>query len=417
MKKYSLLVAGLIVLFFASCDSEDDTPVVDPQGEEKEEESTTFDAQFGVIATTDLQSGTGFVVPLEELPDGDFDIASIGNGTQVSGSRNGGESYNGNIYLGYNTLGENGIQKYSIDDDGKLVNEGFIVASSADYNTNFKIVSDTKGYYFDAGRGLLKIQTFNPETMERTGEIDLSQLSRKDENSEITQELAGARMMTSKEGKLLVDIQYNATEFGFGDSAIDEINIAIIDIASDTYEKTMTLEGVQEVSYYPTNLNDYQIDASGTLYFNTMGNMLNGERNGKILRIRAGETEIDPDWSIDVNDYIEGDGIKWFLGGAAKIGNSIITYVKEVPFANDYSNFVEENMVLYAIDVDTKVATKVDTAPINDFNTINAPFVYEGKVWIPYSNSNGSGYYSYDGTSVNEELYLSNGIVQALFPL
>ncbi len=407
MKKISFILCSLCILTLSSC-SDDDNMAPTP---------TSFNAKFGVIATTDIQSGTGFVVPLEELPSGDFDVTSIRNSIQVSGSRNGGTSYNGNIYLGYNTLGENGIQKYSVDDQGNLVNEGFIVASSGDYNTNFHIVSNSKGYYFDAGRGLLKIQVFNPETMERTGEIDLSSLSRKGDNSDIIQELLGARMIVSKEGKLFVDVQYNATEFGFGDSAIDEINIAVIDISTDTYLKTTTLAGAQEVSYYPTNLNDYQIDTNGDMYFNTMGNMLNGERNGKILRIKAGEDEIDQEWEININDYISGEGIKWFLGGSSRIRNSIVTYIKEVPFAPDYSNFVEENLILYAIDINTKVATKIEGAPVNDFNTINAPFVSEGKVWIPYSNSNGSGYYSYDGFSVNEELYLSNGIVQSLFPL
>jgi len=405
MKKVSLL-ASMLLLIFTSCEKDDDNT-----------NSNTFDAKFGVIATTDLSSGTGFVVPLEELPEGTFDITTVDNATQVSGTRNGGTSYGDDIYLGYNVLGENGIQKYSVADDGSLVNEGFLVATTADYQTNFHIVSDTKGYYFDAGRGLLKIQTFNPSTMQRTGEIDLSELSRMGTNPAIIQEILGARMIVAKEGKLFVDIQYNATEFGFGDSAIDEINIVVIDMATDTYIKTTTLQGAQEVSYYPTNLNDYQIDQQGDLYFNTMGNMLNGDRNGKILRIKSGEDEIDPNWEIDVNDYISNTGIKWFLGGAARINNSIVTYIKAVPFANDYSNFVEENMILHAIDIDSKVATVIEGAPVNDFNTINAPFVSEGKVFIPYSNSNGSGYYSYDGTSVNEELYLSTGVVQSLFPL
>ena len=63
-----------------------------------------------------------------------------------------------------NAAGETGLQKYSLNTDGSLKNEGFIAGS-----TQYLVVNETTGYYLDETRGLLKLQKFNPTTMLRTG--------------------------------------------------------------------------------------------------------------------------------------------------------------------------------------------------------------------------------------------------------
>ncbi|QLE01151.1 hypothetical protein HX109_06075 [Galbibacter sp. BG1] len=408
MKKLHFFFLSLAGTLAIGCSSDDGNSKVPTE---------TYDAEFGIVVMTDGQSTSGFVAPMESLPEDAFDITAVDNATQLAASRNGAKSYKGSVFMGYNAIGQNGIQKYNVSEEGKLVSDGFIVSSGEDYSTNYLIIDDNLGYYFDGGRGNLKLQKFDPSTMTRIGEIDLSMVSKKDENENIVLEKIGQRMLINKDGKLYADIQYDKDENGLGSSAYDAVFVAVIDIDSEEYLKTVTYEGAQEISYYTDNLNDYQIDAEGDLYINTMGNMLNADRNGKILRINKGEDEFDTSFEIAIDDYVSEPGIKWFLGGASRIGNDLITYIKATPFTPNYSNFVEENMVLHKIDIDTKVATKIEGAPINDFASINAPFVEDNLIWIPYSNSEGSGYYSYDGDKVTERLYLNSGVVQSLFKL
>src|SRR5690606_41782912 len=67
-----------------------------------------------------------------------------------------------------------GIEQLVVDAGGNVSPGKFI---AADNNTNgsgnFVIVNDSKGFYWD-GSEPLKIQTFNPSTMARTGELDFA---------------------------------------------------------------------------------------------------------------------------------------------------------------------------------------------------------------------------------------------------
>ena len=380
------------------------------------EQAPNIDSKYAVMVMTDLVNNSGIVFTLSDKPSGTVDVSAQSRAKQLAETRNGGLSYGKAIYRGSNSLGEPGVQKYVPNATGYLEDAGFIPCSETVYNTHFHIVSSTLGFYSDRSQGDLKIYAFNPETMSKTHEIDLAAVSKKNGNAKVKVEKAGERMITSKEGKLFVDIQYDLNSNAFGSSAYDSVFMAVVDIATLKFDKLIQYAGAQEIGYSPNNMCLSQVDADGDLYIATMGNMTSSARNGKILRIRKGSTEFD-NYEISIEDYVPGVGIKWFHGGAAVINRKLITGIKQTPFTDNYSNFNQENIVFHAIDLATKVATPIAGMPATDYVSICTPYPLDGKIMIPFSNSTGSGIYSYDGTTLKQEFKVSGGVVSSFFKI
>src|SRR5215217_1385209 len=57
------------------------------------------------------------------------------------------------IFNRSNAAGDEGLQKFSVNADGSLKDEGFIAGA-----TQFLILNETAGYYLDETRGTLKLQ-------------------------------------------------------------------------------------------------------------------------------------------------------------------------------------------------------------------------------------------------------------------
>src|SRR3546814_18254164 len=85
--------------------------------------------------------------------------------------------------------------------EGDVVEDKFLPSLSTSYISNYLVVSPTEGYYWDDVRGGLKVQKFNPTTMERTGEIDFSSLS-----EGLQDESAGQLILAKRDDKLYVDL-------------------------------------------------------------------------------------------------------------------------------------------------------------------------------------------------------------------
>lgn len=267
------------------------------------------------------------------------------------------------------------------------------------------MVDDNNGFYFDGDRGTLKLQKFNPSTMQRTGEIDLTaQLS----NPKYEYVSVGQNIQMVKKGKLYANVHYGNNTFkGFLDAQDSLVKLAVINIATGTFEKLITYNAgsPQQIGWLGDNVM-WDLGDDGHLYFNTLGKVAGG--NGKILRIKAGETEIDKTWKLEIDDYLK-DG--FFVEVLAK-GGKIYTRIPTEAVKADFSNIGGEVWKGVAIDINSKVSTPISGTPIGNFNGNGYGFQeIDGKLYLrvvrPSENIN--GYYLLDGLNATKAFNITEG--------
>src|SRR5690606_15484378 len=232
------------------------------------------------------------------------------------------------------------------------INEaGFIKNAQPSYC----IVNETTGFYLDPERGLLKIQKFNPSTMQRTGEIDLSSL--KDDNVEY--QVIGKHTLAAKEGKLYAGITYGTlARQGYGDDVYDYVEFAVIDIASGELEKTIKYEGLKGIGWGSSGNKMWTLGDDGALYFYAPG-LGNAFQNSSIIRIKKGETDFDKNFILTAGDYAEKSS---FASALVKNGKLYTQFATE-PLAADFSNLTNIIFEYYVIDLVTKERTKISGMP------------------------------------------------------
>jgi hypothetical protein len=247
----------------------------------------------------------GYLSTHAAIPSGNVDNIKSGSlSIRTNGMRYSGKwIFKREIYAGQSS--SDGIRRYSIDEaSGNLQESGFINSGG---DCNFFVYDDAAGFYVDLNRGLLTIQKFNPSTMERTGEIDLTG---KIASEGFEYYAVGRSLITGKDGKLFVDIT-RGTATGKGafmyDPPTGYVELAVIDIASGAYEKTIRYDGIKYLGY-PANENQmWSTGDDGALYLCSHG--ITGPlpsitvSGSAIVRIKKGETDFDRNWIIRADDY------------------------------------------------------------------------------------------------------------------
>ncbi|MFT4168097.1 MAG: hypothetical protein QM653_03135 [Dysgonomonas sp.] len=300
MKKYHLfkklfsvfIVLAGFTLVSCSDDNNDETP-------------TTESKDYYVLLTGDLTTSpyVGYGSTYTEFPSGNIDNIKTGS---VSMRTNGMRSY-GEWVFKRTSLGKEGgedeIIRYAIDATGNLVESGRITSGN---NSNYYIYNETTAFYIDLNRDLMKIQKFNPSTMQRTGEIDLSSLR----NADYPYQDVGTNLMVAKDGKLYVDVFYNtANEKGnfIKNTPLGFAELAVIDLTSEKYEKSIRNNNISYIGY-PGNENQmWSIGDDGALYMCSHGFGATGATNkSAIVRIKKNATDFDNNWIIYADDYMQG---------------------------------------------------------------------------------------------------------------
>src|SRR5690606_33268797 len=232
----------------------------------------------------------------DALPSGD--VANHGNNA-LQGLGSGGWRPYGNWLLKMLSTETNAlaIERLNVDATGKVTPGNSIAGDNTTNGTgNFVIVDETKGYYWD-GASPLKIQTFDPTAMSRTGEIDLTSAvnERGVGEADIKYRAIGQKFLAAKNGKLFANITYatsDGTQKGFWDDFYPDVYIAVINIATGQHEKTIKIEDTGAITYINDN-NMYDFDTNGDLYIVTQGVHPRGTGGkSKIVRIKANETDI-----------------------------------------------------------------------------------------------------------------------------
>ena len=388
----------MTVALVTGCSSNDDnlTPTPDPVEKSKY-----------VLMTSTERFGSGYFTVLDSLPK-----ATIANTnskslqvTEAFGFRTFGKWF----FNRTNAAGEVGLQKYSVNTDGSIKSDGFISAA-----TQYLIVNETTGYYLDENRGLLKLQKFNPTTMLRTGEVDLSTVSK----TGVEYQVVGKHTIAAKEGKLFVGITYGTkAAAGYGDDVFDSIEFAVVDMATDKYEKTIKYDGLKGIGWGSSGNKMWSVGDDGALYFYSTG-LGTGFVNPSIIRIKKGETDFDRTWVFSTKQYSAGNSIATALVKEGKL----YFEMSNTPLKADYSNLTSTIFEYYVYDMTTKQITKIEGLPLHDYAYANEQTIVEidGKVylWVKNSAQKIDGYYVVNGTKATQVFNVAlDGAIQGFAKL
>lgn len=289
-----------------------------------------------------------------------------------------------------------GISKYKLE-AGKFSNNGFIATPNNTYETNFLVVNDSEGYYWDLSAGGLKIQKFNPGTMQRTGEIDLSALS-----DGSPYEAAGQLILAKRDNKLFVDIQHGQRTSAWQITPKEQkAEIVVYDLASNKIDAVTSYPNATHLGLFADHVLWSIDEITKDLYMIAIGDMKSQKPESKILRIKKGETKFDQNFEIKISDYqypsdfnrifahnnkiyttISSRPTSYYSGGQHGVG-----YRKDIWYWNE-------------IDVATKKATRLDMLPDNFYSYQN-PFFHKEHIYFITNNSqeNFAGAYQFNPKS------------------
>jgi hypothetical protein len=210
-----------------------------------------------------------------------------------------------------------------------------------------------------------------------------------------------------RDGKLFVDIHYSDNASNpLANDKYDTAFAAVIDIATDKLEKVIRRPGMRGLGY--VNLPMWDIDEKGDAYIISLGNFIISapdDRDSKIIRIPKGSTDFDQNWSINMNDYQRGG----FFTVLRVRNGKLLTFYPSEPITVNFSNFLNDVYHYHVIDINTKVSTPVAGVPAHNFKTQCRPVEIDGKVYVPVSNSDMSGFYEIDGTTGKEAFRVGAG--------
>lgn len=400
------IVAAAAALFFTSCSDDNEGPIID-NGSDK----------YVLITMSDQSlEKPGFASVFDQFPSGDI----VNNGpNSLQGLGFGGwRPYGNQLLKMFNTSANAyGIEELTVTANSTVSPGRFIAANnSVNGSGNFVIENDTKGYYWD-GASPLKIQIFNPTTMARTGEIDLTEAvnERGQNEAGITFRSVGQKFLAIKNGKLYANVTYATTAIGrpqqgFFDDFYPDVYLAVINTNTNGYEKTIKIEDTGSIAYVNDN-HMYDFDINGDLYIVTQGRSATGGKS-KIVRIKANESEIDQSWELNM-DEIHPGGKRKFVSVFAKNGK-IITVIPNADLTGGPDGNINFSDVweFYSIDIPTQEMTKIEGIPVvTNPGAAFAVIELDGKILLRGTTEDGSinGYFELNGTTATQLFNVTAG--------
>jgi hypothetical protein len=283
-----------------------------------------------------------------------------------------------------------GINKMGLDASGKVVDQGFLPSLSNAYETNFLIASATEGYYWDRVRGGLKLQTFNPATMERTGEIDFTSLS---EGQPL--ESIGQLIIAKRDNKLYLDLLLGDKASGNWQvtPVVKEVAIAVYDLTAKKIENVTKMGNTTNLGVFIDHVLWSLDEVTGDLYFASVGDMKTqpSDYSSKILRIKKGEVNFDTTFAIDMKSYQFPAEFNRLFAYNNKIYTTIPSRAVSYYGGGQHGVRYRDDVWFWnEIDVTTKKATRLNIPPDNFYTTQN-PFYHNGDIYF-LSNSTTDGF-------------------------
>ncbi|WEK33556.1 MAG: hypothetical protein P0Y53_13775 [Candidatus Pseudobacter hemicellulosilyticus] len=374
-RSFAVSIAASMIL--ASCSKDNDTPP-------KEEENNEFPKNETWVVYAANSGWSGGIFALKDNKAKELNLAGLPF-FQLS-SVMGGRTLGKNLYKVNSASNAQGLLKMSLDASGKVVEDKFLPSLSTAYISNYLAVSATEGYYWDDVRGGLKVQKFNPTTMERTGEIDFSSLS-----EGLPNESAGQLIIAKRDDKLYVDLLLG-TKVGTNwqvTPAVKEVAIAVYDLTQNKILNVTKFAGTTNLGVFIDHVLVSLDEKTQDLYFATVADMKTQptDASSKILRIKKGATTFDADFSIDIKSYQFPAEFNRLFAYDGKIYTTIpsrptsyygggqhgVTYRSDIWFWNE-------------IDATTKKAKRLDM-PADAFYGTQNPFLHNGEIYFLSNNT------------------------------
>lgn len=311
-----------------------------------------------------------------------------------------------------------GIERLKVGQNLRVEQDKFIKTDGAAPGSgNFVVAGDTLGFFWDAGSPL-KIQRFNPKTMERipSGEIDLTDAvnERGEAEAGIVYRAVGEKFLAVKEGKLFANITYAKTNPGQNEGSGDfypDAHIAVIDMATAAWEKTIKISGSGGIVNRGSSMHSF--DNNGDLYLVCH----DAEDGSKIARIKNTETEVDSTWSLGAEALVS--GTKGELASLfAKQGKLIVSATSA---ALSHQAGQEDIWVYYVIDAATKSFTKVSgITSVTDPGAALGTVEIDNKIYLRVVSGDMkmNGYYELAGTEAKQTFDVTQGgSVQGIYKI
>lgn len=283
-----------------------------------------------------------------------------------------------------------GINKMGFNAAGNIVDQGFLPSLSNAYESNFLVASETEGYYWDKVRGGLKLQKFNPTTMERTGEIDFSSLS---EGQPL--ESVGQLIIAKRDNKLYLDLLLGDKAAGNWQvtPVVKEVAIAVYDLTTQKIENVTKIGGTTNLGVFIDHILWSLDEVTGDLYFGTVADMKTqpSDFSSKILRIKKGETTFDTTFALDMKTYQFPAEFNRIFAHNGKIYTTIPSRAVSYYGGGQHGVRYRDDVWFWnEIDATTKKATRLNIPPDNFYCTQN-PFFHNGEIYF-VSNNTGDGF-------------------------
>ena len=383
MNKHLLFSAFALMCCLTACEKNDDpTPAPQP-------------SSIGgtlVMATTVLNpsgnSGSCYVQTLTDTAD-----VSIDNNRAIPGGFGNPFTVQGkNVYIFPDYMGQSkaALQRFVIDANHQLVKAGEMMLPAGSAASQVIEVNDHTAYV--SCQNLGKVLVFDFKQMKQTGEIDLNSLSG-----------AGVRVgpscMIVRDGKVFIALsQFNAQWM----PAKNSIEFAMVDAQTNRLEKHIKNESLGLA--FPTRPIDSGtlfMDEKGDIYFACIGSFgLVPGINAGFARIKKGETDIDPTYSIRLDQTnIEGRNIKADYVASLKYAGNGIAYghvssnaLDPSATANPYS---AKTSVAVAVDLYHKTITAIKGIPVSSPHGL-AVTKYNDIIIFGCSSDNATGFFYYD---------------------
>ncbi len=348
-----------------------------------------------------IKDGSGYYAAYDKMLTGNID--NISGHSLQSRNYGGFRAYKNWLFNRQKTSGEVGIVRYSIASSGKFEETGFIKCGSS---AQHLVLNETTGFYFDADRGKTKIQKFNPSTMERTGEIDLSAAIEKGEGIS-TNVFIGNQTLIAKEGKLYANITYSRKDGSGQNDNTRNYRLVVVDIASERIDKTIVHPLAKNHGYAVSEYPAWTKGSDGALYLLTTGWNTNEEKifqaeKSFIFRIKAGESDFDKSWELSPTDLGMPEGALLWSFRELK-GKLYVDCSKDKIIVPALTNLNTNIYKFFEVDIQSKNAREITGAPMTVFglSTGNIEVVDEQVLLRVVNRTAGlNGYYKLDRTNL-----------------
>ena len=255
---------------------------------------------------------------------------------------------------------------------------------------HISFVNATKAYLISL---IGKLFILNPQTMELTGEIDLSSYAAPG----LAVPMFGSPFVHN--GRLYVTL--NQTDMTFQPATEPQIELAVINTQTDKVERVIyeKASGIGIGAY--TNGQQTFIDEKGDMYLMCTGAYgMNPKYKTGILRIKKGETEFDPTYNWVVNDQtIERESGKtvWLLQ-SQYAGNGKMYATMDIPsyWANPTSPnwFTDKSLISVEMDIYNKTVKKLPIPMTSSFG--GAVEKYKNLIVFAINGRNDVGFYTHN---------------------